>query len=254
MISRRVPREHQSLRSFGEAQTRAFSIKKDYGLLSWNAFKGKKKGWETDFSRLSSIYDLILLQEARIDFSNINPNTYSPLFNWVFGESFELEAQRESCGVLTGSPIQEVKAFNRHAPITEPFLNTPKSTAFSYYDIEGREDTLLIINAHFINFRSHYAFEKQLQQVVKVVDQHQGPILFAGDFNTWSKKREQSLLKTLSAHGLYHVDFHNDARRFLTLDYIFQRKLLIKEAHMLYDIKSSDHTPLTLWFEIPQKS
>ncbi len=249
-MARTIPQESSSLRHFGQSEQPCFRTGEHYGILSWNIFKSKKKNWDRDFSRLHPIYDLLLLQEAKINFTE-NINHYDPDYSWIFGESFALDRCGSSCGVLTGSRIHQERAFNRHGPVREPFLHTPKSTAFAYYGIQNYPGQLLVINSHFINFRQSTAFERQLLQVAEVIDSHQGPILFAGDFNTWNGRRRTYLHDMMKTHNMENVKFENESRTFMTLDYIFTRGLKVKEAHLLHFIQSSDHLPLSMWFEIP---
>lgn len=219
-------------------------------MLSWNIYKGRKKNWQEDFQRLHAIYDILLLQEAKINFKSADLSQYDPDYSWVFGESFALNKCGSSCGVLTGSRIHSQHAFNRHGPIREPLLNTPKSSIFSFYPIAAAEDPLLMINAHFINFRNLKAFLKQLEQIEQGLAQHSGPVLFAGDFNTWSAGRKRALFQSMANQGLHPVIFANENRKFFLLDHIFYRGLKIREAHLLHDIRSSDHVPLALWFRL----
>lgn len=250
-MARSIPIESSSLRRFGQSEQPCFRTGEHYGVLSWNIFKSKKKGWQLDFSRLHPVYDLLLLQEAKINFQQESIDHYDPDYSWIFGESFALDRCGSSCGVLTGSRIHQQHAFNRHAPVREPFIHTPKSTAFAYYGIQDQHLRLLVINSHFINFRQSSAFERQLRQVAEVIDSHGGPILFAGDFNTWNGRRRNFLLEMMETHGMQNVTFENESRHFMTLDYIFTRGLKVKEAHLLHFIQSSDHLPLSMWFEIP---
>lgn len=249
-MARSIPHESSSLRHFGQSSRNSFSSGEVYGALIWNIYKGKKRGWEMDFTRLHPVYDLLLLQEAKINFHQTIDH-YDPDYSWIFGESFALERCGSSCGVLTGSRVQQQHAFNRHGPVREPFLNTPKSTAFSYYGIENQSNRLLVINSHFINFRQSSAFESQLQQVALIIQAHQGPVLFAGDFNTWNARRRKLLEAVMYTSQLETVVFANESRTFLYLDHIFTRGLKVREAHLLHFIQSSDHLPLSLWFEIP---
>ncbi|MGV3524177.1 MAG: endonuclease/exonuclease/phosphatase family protein [Candidatus Sericytochromatia bacterium] len=249
-MPRHIPTETQSLRRFGQSEQQVFRTGEHYGALSWNIFKSKRKGWELDFSRLHPVYDLLLLQEAKINF-NQPIDHYDPVYSWIFGESFALDRCGSSCGVLTGSRVHPRRAFNRHGPIREPFLQTPKSTAFAYYEIVDQPAQLLVINSHFINFRQLGAFDRQLQQVGETLADHRGPVIFAGDFNTWDPRRRRRLFDTMGSHGLESVDFSNESRHFLMLDYIFTRGLRVKDAHLLHFIQSSDHLPLSMWFEIP---
>lgn len=244
-----VPSEAESLRPFGQSERPAFSLAEHYGILSWNIFKSKKRGWQQDFTRLHPIYDLILLQEAKINFQEPIDH-YDPAYSWIFGESFALDRCGSSCGVLTGSKVHQQHAYNLHGPVTEPFVKTPKSTAFAHYPILDQAQSLLVINSHFINFRQSSAFERQLRQVSLEIQTHQGPVLFAGDFNTWMPRRLKSLRQAMEALQLEQVVFSNESRNFLMLDHIFTRGLKVKEAQLLHFIQSSDHVPLSMWFQI----
>jgi endonuclease/exonuclease/phosphatase (EEP) superfamily protein YafD len=243
-----IPEEALSLKRFGNSSYQAFEPGRDYGVMSWNILKSKRRKWAHDFNLLHPIYDILLLQEACVNLSQERIDHYDPAYSWIFGESFA--QQQQAFGVLTGTRIQESHAFNRHGPVREPFLNTPKSTAFSYYPIAGSARQLLIINSHFINFRPLNAFEQQLKQIGGVIDRHTGPVLFAGDFNTWNRSRRDLLLQEMAGHGIEQVHFANEHRRILLLDYVFTRELSVREAHLLTDVRSSDHTPLSLWFQI----
>ncbi len=248
-MARFVPEEFNSLRAFGKSPHAAFVLDQTYQALSWNILKSKRKKWQRDFEILHPQFDLLLLQEAKVNFDE-PINHYDPEYSWAFGESFALDRCGSSCGVMTGCKIDFESAFNRHGPIREPFLNTPKSTAFTFFPIADHSEQLLVINSHFINFRQNEAFEQQLEQIVSVIDLHKGPLLFAGDFNTWNRRRRRLLLETLQDHNLRPVNFENDTRWLLVLDYVFVRQIEVSDAKILDGIQSSDHLPLSLTFQI----
>ncbi|HEY9839929.1 MAG TPA: hypothetical protein V6D23_05725, partial [Candidatus Obscuribacterales bacterium] len=97
-MARTIPHESSSLRRFGKSAQPSFRSGEIYGALIWNIFKSKKRGWDVDFSRLHPVYDLLLLQEAKINFSE-SIEVYDPDYSWVFGESFALDRCGSSCGV-----------------------------------------------------------------------------------------------------------------------------------------------------------
>ncbi len=245
-----MPEPARSLHHFGQTPVVCFQPHQDYGLLLWNIYKGKKTAWQGDFARLHVLYDVLLLQEAKLHLETGLPEGYDPGYHWVFGESFTLARGGHSCGVLTGSRIQADSVFNRHGPIPEPLLKTPKSAVFAYYPLAQSALKLLIVNAHLINFRSTRAFYLHLEQITDLLSGHEGPVLFAGDFNTWNPTRLKILADAMLSVGLSQVVFRNEKRRFLLLDHIFIRQIEIREALLLHDIKSSDHIPLSIWFRI----
>lgn len=244
-----VPEESASLRQFGQSANMAFALHTSYQLLSWNIFKSKKPSWQQAFSHLHQQYDLLLLQEAKIHFQE-PINHYDQDYHWAFGESFAIDSCGSSCGVLTGSRIQSESAFNRHGPVAEPFLNTPKSSVFAYYPIAEHHLSLLVVNSHFINFRQTRAFVAQLKQVLDEIALHNGPVIFAGDFNTWHPARVKELSHSVAQLDLEQVHFENESRKFLRLDHIFIRGIDLLEAQILHHIPGSDHLPFHLKFQL----
>lgn len=250
-FDRKVPHEEKSLKTFGENNIHSyFNRNSEYKTLIWNIFKSKKKRWKSDFDQIHRRFDLLLLQEAKIDFNHHTIEDYDPNYNWVFGESFILNKCGSSCGVLTGSKIKESHAFNIHDSTREPILQTPKSTAFTYYPIRNQTWELLVINTHFINFRTRKAFEVQLKQITEFIGNHSGPVLFAGDFNSWSGGRTKELFRAMENYGLKHAKMENERRSFLMLDHVFSRYLRIDRARLMPEINSSDHIPLNISFKI----
>ena len=70
----------------------------------------------------------------------------------------------------------------------EPWLGTPKATSITEYPLQDREDRLLTINLHAVNFALGLEdFQAQLHALTDVLASHQGPVILAGDLNTWSE-------------------------------------------------------------------
>ncbi len=100
-------------------------------------------------------------------------------------------------------------------------------------------------------------FKTQLQELESALFAHQGPLIFSGDFNTWSRSRAAFLELVATRLGLTPVAFapneSKKIKRFLLsppLDYIFYRGLSEKKASakVLDQIFSSDHKPMLAEF------
>ena len=135
----------------------------------------------------------------------------------------------------------------------EPVTRTPKVSLFVEYSLSNSRETLLAVNAHLINFVETSKFQAQLQQIEAIISQHQGAVIFSGDFNTWNRSRWLLLLQMTAKLGLTPVDFPSveaqKIKRFLLsppLDYIFYRGLRQKtaSAKVIDHLSSSDHNPL----------
>ena len=99
----------------------------------------------------------------------------------------------------------------------------------SWFPLAGSAETLAIVNIHAINFDLALAgYRAQLTALANVVAQHHGPIIFAGDFNTWSAAREATVAEVLSPLGLHEVRLPSDERSVFLgrhVDHIFVRGL-----------------------------
>ncbi|MCB1159694.1 MAG: endonuclease/exonuclease/phosphatase family protein [Leptospiraceae bacterium] len=233
----------------GKSSSSSFVPGKEYRVIVWNIFKSKKRNWSSDFKQLKERYDLFLLQEVKLNHRKAILEAYNREMQWTFGESFHFRPAGNSYGILIGSDISDISSINLHGPVKEPFLLTPKSSLFSYYRIMESTKPFLIVNTHLINFRLNRSFQKQIDQIFHLIQQHKGPVVLAGDFNTWNPKRKQILVANCLESQLNEVNFANDKRR-LVLDYIFTRELEVKEQEVLFDIRSSDHYPLCFSFRI----
>src|SRR5210317_1589891 len=90
----------------------------------------------------------------------------------------------------------------------EPWFGTRKATLITEYALSGTQQTLLVVNIHGINFALGISdLENQFAQARAVIEEHDGPVVFSGDFNTWRSQRAQVLEDMLEALGLTALDF-----------------------------------------------
>ena len=213
-----------------------------FHLITWNVHKGQDKGWQEDLARLSKQADFVLLQEAT---QHQNLSTFSTA---LFVSSFSFK------DLLSG-----VKTFTQTQPewycgggVAEPIIQIPKVASIMNLPLE-KGNSLLIINVHLINFEwGISAYQVQLEQLFSFVENHQGPIIMAGDFNAWNEERLNLVNSLIKKYGLNSVALSQDERvRFLgyPLDYIFTRGVKVVSATSEV-VTSSDHNPLLMEFEL----
>lgn len=134
----------------------------------------------------------------------------------------------------------------------EPIVKTPKITGVTEYKIKGSSKTLKLINIHAINISSVEKLESHLRGSLQFVKNHTGPVVFIGDFNTWSKKRLNLAIKICAEFGLKHYDYERlkvpDVMS--DLDRVFVRGAKVNKVEML-DIRTSDHFPVSLEISVP---
>ena len=110
---------------------------------------------------------------------------------------------------------------------------------------------MLVVNLHAVNFELGMAtFREQLNDLTALIHRHQGPVILAGDFNTWSDKREFWLNKLVGELGLQEAIPVPDLRRtasYRPLDHLYYRNLdLVEVSSPATD--ASDHNPIMARF------
>jgi endonuclease/exonuclease/phosphatase (EEP) superfamily protein YafD len=224
------------------------SLAERFNLLVWNIHKAEDGSiWQQDFKTLSQQSDIVLLQEGHQSPVYQNATEELSTMLWSFVTSFVYKGF--DTGVVIGSNTKPLKTSWLRSPGREPLLASPKMTALSEFDISVTKNNLLIANIHGINFVTNGTFYDHINQVIAALQKHDGPLIFAGDFNTWNSGRFKFLSESCEKLGLKIVNFKQDPRK-LPLDHIFYRGLTPTSSEILESITSSDHLPLRVGFKI----
>ncbi len=217
-----------------------------FTLVNWNMYKGRKSGWEADFLRLIRDADVVLLQEAYLNEAMAEALRRSQL-NWGLATAFRYRGFE--AGVLTASSADfQGICMQRYR---EPVVNTPKTSLLTRFRLSDGS-LLAVANVHAINFTvdTNY-FIETWQGLENIVEDHAGPLIVAGDFNTWSATRQSAVTSTAKRLELLPVRFPEDHRtRVLdrAIDHIYYRGLVAGEA-VVFAVKSSDHNPMRVTFK-----
>lgn len=245
--------EKESMVTFGRgsrAHLNPYSIQ----ALIWNIKKGSMEKFEEEFVRYSRGKELFLLQEVYRDDAFVSL-IRKIRADWNFGISFLYKRENNTpTGSMVGGIFKATDSFVKHSPDKEPITDTPKSITFSRYPVRGRSQDLMVVSVHGINFETTGAFKRQMDQVHGELKNFTGPVLLAGDFNTWNKSRTSYLFEIISDLGLSEVRLKNGKYRKTFngyyLDHIFARGVDIKSAEVRPESKGSDHQPMILDFRI----
>lgn len=242
-----LPRNQNLLLEWGSAPSEPLQLKTSYRFMTWNIYKGGYDGLYSDYSRFVDEYDFIATQEFLLNVPQENLIEQKSLSHWALAKSFMDSG--EWTGVATVSRWQPLVSVPAKSPGAEPFTGTPKMALISTYAIEdGR--VLMIVNVHGLNFNlMHGAFKEQIDDLVEKMKEHQGPLIFAGDFNTWAETRLAHLLQRAKSLGLTRANLENPMGFYTTtLDHIFYRDVVMEEEKVLTNVETSDHLPMVLKF------
>ena len=203
-----------------------------------------------DLSAIGAEPDLLILQEASVK-TNVWRDLV-PEHHESFAEGFGPDWSPS--GVMTVSAAQPLTECELVAH--EPWFGTRKATLITEYALSDTDRTLLVVNIHGINFALGISdLKNQFAQARAVIEQHDGPVVFSGDFNTWRSQRAQVLEDMLEALGLTALDFDVDHRkRFFgwALDHIYVRGLYSEYATTLQS-DASDHNPMSVRLRLAEE-
>mgnify|MGYP002151202232 CR=1 FL=1 len=80
--------------------------------------------------------------------------------------------------------------------------------------LRERGETVAVANLHGINFTLGLGrFTEQIRAVADELRRHSGPVVFGGDFNTWSAARQAEVEEVMRGLGLVPVLPTDDTRR-----------------------------------------
>ena len=244
-----IPQDNEVLRVIYSGTPTA-TLNTHFKMLSWNVQKGQgKEAWFNDLMSFRN-FDVVSLQEAMID--DFMPQAFANLapLQTIFAKSFIHTDPFYATGVATTTLAAPLTAYFRRSPGTEPFTNTPKMALFEVVKMADGNN-LLLVNVHGINFVTNSTFQDQMNDIAPFIAGFVGPVIFAGDFNTWNFGRTDFLLKLTQKLGLKHLQFKNDTRN-LHLDHVFAKGCQVISAEVHNQIESSDHYPITVEWNCDQ--
>ncbi len=243
-----VHRSTAPCESFAAQQNTGEVDPEGFSVVSWNSHKGSSADWNEDFHSFGDKADFILLQEAAFD-SGLEEQLSLPGREWLMAVAFIYDEKK--MGILTAGRIAP------HAYCTvrgyEPVVKIPKIILLSSYPIKNSDSELLIINLHLVNFTiGTEIMRRQIEAAREKIKSHRGPIIVAGDFNTWNGGRESLVKEEMQALGLQPVSFSPDDRVDFfgrTVDGVYYRGLEVTSA-TTHQVETSDHNPLEVHFRV----
>ena len=216
-------------------------------IAVWNMCKGAGGLlFEHDYRSLLYRSDLLLAQEALLSKRSIR--TFGERgFETIHAASYKRRDGLRD-GVMTVSRVRSCDAVSRViCKYPEPIFKTPKAALIKYFPIKGHSERLLVINVHATLIRFVAAAVEEMQHLLEHIPLHHGPMLLAGDFNTFTPAYLRAVAGVLSSIGLEYVPIPNDPRpRTQALDQVFCRGLDVKHVEIDTTVRNSDHFPILL--------
>jgi endonuclease/exonuclease/phosphatase (EEP) superfamily protein YafD len=247
-----IPEDHETIRTLGMASV-SYLNPDNIKILVWNIYKGQKENFKKDFLRLAQNKHVLVIQEAYAteDVEETITNNDKHFFQMAI--SFFAPPLKIATGVATGAVADACEVHFQRSRYREPIIKTPKMVLFTKYRLYGMEKELLVANIHGINFVPTIALSNQLRRAVKVIQKHSGPVIFAGDFNTWSRAKSNLLNRTINKLKMKPIKFRPDNRMMVfdfPLDHVLVRGMEVIESKVWGSIDGSDHKPMTAQLKV----
>lgn len=225
----------------------------DINVLVWNIYKGGIVSWERDFLSLARGKDLLVLQEAFLG-PRMLKTFYSTIdMEYLFATAWiDGKYGNNPTGVTTASTVKASEVDWQRSYYLEPLIKTPKMTLFTSYKIAGMQKELLVGNIHGINFVRAYKLRHMLDKAAEVIKKHNGPVLFAGDFNTWTSTKLANMNAVFKSLKMKKIQFKNDIRKTIfgkIIDFAWIKNLSVLES-AVPNVKGSDHKPMTFKLKV----
>lgn len=219
-----------------------------FTLLNWNVFKQQNTNWQEALQKWGQKSDLLTLQEIKYSPELIN---FSQINSMFYFQNNAFKYQDVVYGVNTLSKVEA--SYVCGTRYSEPWLFIPKTGLATIYPLDKQSDSLLLINIHGVNFTfTATPLIEQIQPYLALIKGHAGPVIFSGDFNTWSTPRLEQVVQILQQEGFQEALFAQDHRSTIfgqALDHIYYRGLQVVESET-WVTKTSDHNPLIVTFDL----
>jgi endonuclease/exonuclease/phosphatase (EEP) superfamily protein YafD len=217
-------------------------------FLNWNVYKGQGENWQGDLSSFAKSHDVMTIQEAVLD-EELTGLLITHDFGWTMNTAFYVNGT--AAGVMTVANSNAV--YSCGFKIKEPLIRVPKSTLVSYYAINGSRQRLLVANIHGINFTPGIdVYRQQMDELYDAIKHHAGPMIVAGDFNSWSNNRITVVDQLIQKLSLLALDYPVNNKTHVfgnAIDHVFYRQLE-PVNNQVWQVSSSDHNPISVNFRI----
>lgn len=228
-------------------------------LVVWNILKAKEDSFIKDFTSFGRDTDIFMLQEVDNSEEFFKAYEAYPNHQIHFGTSFNYRrglwgGDRYLSGTAISSQVDVMDSGMIRTKKNEPFVKTPKVVTWAKFPVTGKKD-LLVVNIHGLNMTKNKHFKAQLDECEEIILAHDGPVIFAGDFNTSDEEKLNAMWTLAWKTKLKTVTFENDQRkrsRFskIIIDWTLARGIEVISSEVYSSLKGSDHKAMGVTFNI----
>jgi endonuclease/exonuclease/phosphatase (EEP) superfamily protein YafD len=214
-------------------------------IAIWNLCKGAGGVlFEHEYRMLCYASDIIITQEALLSQNGLRIFSTSG-FESIHAASYKRrDGLRDGVMTVARAPVcSEPQRIICKYP--EPIFKTPKAALIKFYPLLGTSERLMVINVHATLVRFKSAAIEEMEHLISHLPAHRGPVILAGDFNTFTPGYLKAVASVLRRVGLQYVPIPNDPRPSTqALDQLFCRGLEVMNVRVDTSYRNSDHFPI----------
>ncbi len=245
-----VPGQHSQAEGLQDKNSQALDPG-NIAFLNWNIYKGNGDNWQKDLTAFADNHHVMTIQEAMLD-EDMEALLKTFDFNWTMNTAFHLNG--DAAGVMNVASTSSIHSCG--FKVNEPLIRIPKAALVSYYPIDDSDESLLVANIHGINFTFGVSsYREQLDQLYDAVKHHHGPMIVAGDFNSWSDSRMEVVDQLVKRLELSRLEYSINNKTHVfgnAIDHVFYRQLE-PVSNKVLQVTSSDHNPISVNFRFSSK-
>jgi endonuclease/exonuclease/phosphatase (EEP) superfamily protein YafD len=251
----RLPDKEKTISNYGQASQESIDPE-NIDVLVWNTYKAQNPSWQADYEMLSAGKDISVLQECFMMPVMKYTLESDQEMHYKFATSFIYKKSGIATGTCTGSTVMPAHFHHEKTKDVEVAGFTPKVLLLTEYPLTDRQDTLLVINIHALNSVPAIVLWRHIKLAQNDIEKHRGPVIYGGDFNTWSPLKVWVVKRFMKKMNMQEVEFPNGGERMrasvtkLVIDYIFTRGLSVKESWVWGNLQGADHKAMTATFRV----
>ena len=258
-IQNPIPEDSNILMEFSIAKMGSLDPK-SIKVLDWNLDKGhiekaKKDNlnFDKDFQLLASEKDLLILQEMLLDEKMSDTFLAQKDLGFETATSYLSPPSFTRTGLATASIANAINSKFIKTQVLEKYTKTPKLTLVTEYTLEGTSNLLTVANVNTLDEATDEHFNVELDRIYQTLKVTNGPLILAGDFNTWSPNRQAYLQAMVSKLNLKEINFKKDNRilvKNLPVDHFYTSKdLIVKKSLVRNDFEGIKFNPIEIELE-----
>lgn len=221
--------------------------------LIWNTYSANQRHWCKDFNELSGDNNLVLLQSVSVQTTDPQLDAVSTISEWAVAVSEQSVDGDALAGVKTGCTVASNKQIQHVLQQSEVDKGSSGVLLETHYALGTSSQTLMVLNMLATDGLPVSQCLEQFEQLCHCIEQHNGPIIVGGCFDSWSTDRLAKFQQYAAKAALFEASMTRQGsveRLTKHLDHVFFRGMSLQSVESMPQMQSTDYSPIIAKFII----